>query len=101
MSTSTDTGRTCAEAAELLGRLFSASELQRKADRGEIPHHRGSRNCVRFFNDDLRDIKRMTRREPKPQKSGLEIVADEHGAASPDPFRATARSRAAHARKPA
>lgn len=80
-------GYTPKEVAELT-KLYGEHELRRMAAAGEIPHHRGSRNRIVFFADDITHLLERTKREPSKR--------DAPTIESPNPFRQTSRSLAAH-----
>lgn len=88
-------GYSPAEVAEMTG-LYGEHELRRMAAAGEIAHHRGGRNRVVFFPEDIKALLRVTRRTPvkKAAPAPLESVTAE--VEQIDPFRSTARSRSAH-----
>ncbi|NVC23421.1 helix-turn-helix domain-containing protein [Kocuria salina] len=75
------------EVAELT-KLYGEHELRRMAAGGEISHHRGSRNRIIFFADDIASLLERTRREPVPPAQ----VPD----SSAELFRQTPRSAAIH-----
>lgn len=85
------------EVAEMTG-LYGEHELRRMAAANEIAHHRGGRNRVVFFPEDIKALMRATRRTPVKKKAAdqpqLESVTAE--VEQLDPFRSTPRSRAAH-----
>lgn len=94
MSVDSFRGYSPKEVAEMTG-LFGEHELRRMARAGEVAHHRGGRNKIVFFPEDIKALKQATRRAPaKTTASHLAPVAALE--AQPDPFRATPRSRAAH-----
>ena len=98
MTTPTDfTGWLPAEVAEMTRGLYSESQLKRMAGRGEIAHHRGSRNKVVFFRDDVRALLRHTAVRPaKAEDAAPAAPSVEITAPVVSPFRTTSRSRAAH-----
>jgi hypothetical protein len=84
------------EVAEMTG-LHSEYELRRMARADEIAHHRGSRNKIVFFPEDIKALKLAARRTPaKSAAAPTQLSAVAEQASQPDPFRSTTRSRAAH-----
>lgn len=83
------------EVAEMTG-LYGEHELRRMAAAGQVAHHRGGRNRVVFFPDDIKALLRATRRAPakKTETTPLEAVTAE--VEQLDPFHSTPRSRSAH-----
>lgn len=80
-------GYTPKEVAELT-KLYGEHELRRMAAAGEIPHHRGSRNRIVFFADDIATLLRRTQRVGEHQGQSSESMDS--------PFRQTSRSAAIH-----
>lgn len=88
------------EVAEITGGLYGEHELRRMAAHDEIAHHRGGRNKIVFFPDDIKALLRSTRRTPTKSRgqdttprTAPALAAVE---APADPFRSTPRSKAAH-----
>lgn len=80
-------GYTPKEVADLT-KLYGEHELRRMAAAGEIPHHRGSRNRIVFFADDIAILLERAKRDERQPSRPSEV---------PDsPFRQTARSAAIH-----
>lgn len=90
-----------AEIAEQVDELgITEAAIRRMCRDGQLTHHRGPRGRIALTTQALDEIEALTVRQAE-SRSGLEVVADQHDAPAPDPFRSTARSRAAHARKSA
>lgn len=89
------------EVAEITG-LYGEHELRRMAAAGQVAHHRGARNKVVFFPEDIKALLRATRKAPAKKQSDPHLAAVAAEVEELDPFRSTPRSRTAHrARKSA
>lgn len=84
-------GHTPAQVAEKT-LLFSETELKRMCARGEIQHHRGGRNRIVFYEDDVRALVRQFRRTPITKSTETPALAE----STVSLFKTTARSKAAH-----
>ncbi|MFC4903800.1 hypothetical protein [Kocuria oceani] len=88
-------GYSPAEVAEMTG-LYGEHELRRMAAAGKVAHHRGARNKVVFFPEDIKALLRDTRQVPAKKKAEPHLAAVTTEAEQVDPFRSTPRSRSAH-----
>jgi hypothetical protein len=88
-------GYSPAEVAEMTN-LYSETELRRMAAAGQLAHHRGARNKVIFFPEDIKALKQATRKVPAKKKAEPHLAAVASEVEQIDPFRSTPRSRTAH-----
>ncbi|MFI7585063.1 hypothetical protein ACH9DO_14880 [Kocuria sp. M1N1S27] len=83
------------EVADMTG-LYGEHELRRLAAAGQIAHHRGARNEIVFFPEDIKALKQATRKVPAKKKAEPHLAAVASEVEQIDPFRSTPRSRTAY-----